>query len=104
VTTNLHWVSDKGQESSSAPVELTDFEPGADIFARFNRFGCYLGETEIVWYFNDRPYRGMTNLVGPGPWYMLMDVAVGGLVAAPSDPSIFPAPMYIRGVKVVQYG
>jgi hypothetical protein len=104
VTTNLHWVSDKGQESSSAPVELTDFEPGADIFARFNRFGCYLGETEIVWYFNDRPYRGMTNLVGPGPWYMLMDVAVGGLVAEPSDPSIFPAPMYIRGVKVVQYG
>jgi hypothetical protein len=34
---------------------------------------------------------------------MLMDVAVGGLVAAPSDPSIFPAPMYIRGVKIVQY-
>ncbi|SIO35401.1 Glycosyl hydrolases family 16 [Bradyrhizobium erythrophlei] len=104
VATNLHWVSSKGHESSSAPIKLSDFEPGADIFTRFNRFGCFLGETEIVWYFNGKPYRAMANLVGPGPWYMLMDVAVGGLVAAPSDPSAFPARMYIRGVKVVQFG
>lgn len=104
VATNLHWVSNKGHESASMPIKLSDFEPGADIFTRFNRFGCYLGNAEIVWYFNDKPYRAAANLVGPGPWYMLMDVAVGGLVATPSDPSAFPARMYIRGVRVVQFG
>lgn len=103
VATNLHWVSNTGHESASAPIKLSDFEPGADIFTRFNRFGCYLGEKEIVWYFNDRPYRAAANLVGPGPWYMLMDVAVGGLVPAPSDPFAFPARIYIRGVKVIQF-
>lgn len=103
VTTNAHWIGNKGHESSSGPIKLSDFEPDADIFARFNRFGCYLGETQIVWYFNGRPFRAMTNFVGPGPWYMLMDVAVGGQVATPSDPMAFPARMHIAGVKVVQF-
>ena len=94
----------KGHEKSSTPIKLGEIEPNADIFARFNRFGCYLGATQIVCYFNGRPYHAMPNLVGPGPWYMLMDVAVGGLVGPPVDPKDFPARMEIAGVKVVQYG
>lgn len=103
VATNVHWVSNNVHQSASAAVKLNEFERDADIFSRFNRFGCFLGKSEIVWYFNGKPYRAASNSVGPGPWYMLMDVAVGGLVAAPSDPSAFPARMYIREVKVVQF-
>ena len=84
-------------------MPLGDFEPGADIFSRFNRFGCYLGERQIVYYFNDMPYCAMPNLVGAGPWYMLMQVAVGGAVGQPSDPKAFPVRMYIGNVKVIQF-
>ena len=94
----------KGHEKSGTPIKLGEIEPNADIFARFNRFGCFLGATQIVCYFNGSPYHAMPNLVGPGPWYMLMDVAVGGLVGPPVDPKDFPARMDIAGVKVVQYG
>jgi hypothetical protein len=103
VTSSIHWRGDKGHEKSEAPIKLGEIEPNADIFARFNRFGCYLGATQIVCYFNGRPYHAMPNLVGPGPWYMLMDVAVGGLVGPPVDPKDFPARMDIAGVKVVQF-
>lgn len=103
VTTNQHWIGSKGHASASAAIKLGDVEPGADIFARFNRYGCYLGEKEVVWYFNRKPYRAMINFAGAGPWYMLMDVAVGGLVPVPSDSAAFPAPMHIRGVRVVQF-
>ncbi|MGY3499940.1 glycoside hydrolase family 16 protein [Bradyrhizobium sp. USDA 4471] len=103
VATNVHWMSNNVHQSASAPIKLDEFEPDADIFSRFNRFGCFLGKSEIVWYFNGKPYRAASNSVGSGPWYMLMDVAVGGLVAAPPNPSAFPARMYIREVKVVQF-
>jgi beta-glucanase (GH16 family) len=78
-------------------------EKDVDLFSRFNRFGCLIGRKQIVYYFNDRPYCAMPNLVGAGPWYMLMDVAVGGPAGEPSDPSAFPARMYIAGVKVIQF-
>jgi predicted heme/steroid binding protein len=103
ITSSIHWRGGKGHESYSAAVPLSHFEHGADIFERFNRLGCFIGEKQITYYFNDKPYCAMPNLVGPGPWYMLMDVAVGGLVREPSDPSAFPAPMYIAGVRVVQF-
>jgi hypothetical protein len=101
-TSSIHWQGAKGHQTYGASVPLSDFEPGADIFSRFNRFGCYLGERQIVYYFNDRPYCAMPNLVGAGPWYMLMQVAVGGAVGQPSDPKAFPVRMYIANVKVVQ--
>jgi hypothetical protein len=103
VTSSIHWRDDKGYGKSGTPVKLGEIEPNADIFARFNRFGCYLGATQIVCYFNGRPYHAMPNLVGPGPWYMLMDVAVGGLAGPPANPKDFPARMDIAGVTVVQY-
>jgi hypothetical protein len=103
VTSSIHWLQDKGHRSAGAPIKLSEVEPGADIFSRFNRYGCYLGETQIAFYFNDQPYHTMPNLVGAGPWYMLLDVAVGGLVGVPSDPKAFPARLYIAGVKIVQF-
>jgi len=103
VTSSVHWRGAEGHRSYGAEVPLNQFETDADIFSRFNRFGCYVGERQIVYYFNDRPYCAMPNLAGAGPWYMLMDVAVGGLVAQPSDPAAFPARMYIANVKVTQF-
>jgi Glycosyl hydrolases family 16 len=103
VTSSIHWRGAGGHRSYGAEVPLTQFEPDADIFSRFNRFGCYVGERQIVYYFNDRPYCAMPNLAGEGPWYMLMDVAVGGLEGQPSDPKAFPARMYIANVKVIQF-
>jgi len=73
------------------------------FFSRFNRFGCHIGRQQIVYYLNDKPYCAMPNLVGAGPWYMLMDVAVGGPAGEPGDPGAFPARMYIAGVKVIQF-
>jgi Glycosyl hydrolases family 16 len=102
-TSGIHWQGAKGHQTYGASVPLSDVEPGADIFSRFNRFGCYLGERQIVYYFNDRPYCAMPNLVGTGPWYMLMQVAVGGAVGQPSDPKAFPVRMYIANVKVIQF-
>jgi hypothetical protein len=102
-TSSIHWQGAKGHQTYGASVPLSDVEPGADIFSRFNRFGCYLGERQIVYYFNDRPYCAMPNLVGAGPWYMLMQVAVGGAVGQPSDPKAFPVRMYIANVKVIQF-
>ncbi len=92
-----------GHENSRKPIKLGEIEPNADIFARFNRFGCYLGATQIVRQFNGRPCHAMPNLVGSGAWYMLMDVAVGGLAGLPANPKDFPARMDIAGVTVVQY-
>jgi hypothetical protein len=103
ITSSIHWRGEKEHEAYGASVPLRQFEQGADIFARFNRFGCFIGEKQITYYFNGEPYCGMPNLVGAGPWYMLMDVAVGGLVREPSDPSAFPAPLHIAGVKVFQF-
>jgi hypothetical protein len=93
----------KGHEKSGTPIKLGEIEPNADIFARFTRFGCYLGATQIVCYFNRKPCHAMPNLVGSGPWYMLMDVAVGGLAGPPANPKDLPARMDIAGVTVVQY-
>ena len=59
-------------------MPLSLVEKGVDLFSRFNRFGCHIGRQQIVYYLNDKPYCAMPNLVGAGPWYMLMDVAVGG--------------------------
>ncbi len=102
-TSSIHWQGAKGHQTYGVSVPLGDFEPGADIFSRFNRFGCYLGERQIVYYFNDRPYCAMPNLVGAGPWYVLMQVAVGGAVGQPSDPKAFPVRMCIANVKVIQF-
>lgn len=93
----------KGHENSRTPVKLGETEPNADIFARFNRFRCYLGAPQIVCQFNGRPCHAMPNLVGSGAWYMLMDVAGGGLAGPPANPKDFPARMDIAGVTVVQY-
>jgi hypothetical protein len=103
ITSSIHWTSAKGHEGYGAAVPLSHLEPGADIFARFNRYGCYIGEKQILYYFNGSPYCAMPNLVGAGPWYMLMNVAVGGLVGEPKDPTAFPARMYIANVKVIQF-
>lgn len=103
ITSSIHWRSENGHDAYGATVPLSQFEHGADIFSRFNRFGCFIGEKQITYYFNGRPYCGMPNLVGSGAWYMLLDVAVGGLVREPSDPSAFPARMYIAGVKVIEF-
>ena len=54
-TSSIHWQGAKGHQTYGVSVPLGDFEPGADIFSRFNRFGCYLGERQIVYYFNDGP-------------------------------------------------
>ncbi|TFV43135.1 glycoside hydrolase family 16 protein [Bradyrhizobium niftali] len=104
VTSSIHWLGDKGHRTYGASVPLTHVEPGADIFARFNRFGCFLSERQITYYFNGKPFCAMPNLVGVGPWYMLIDVTVGGVVGQPPDASIFPARMYIASVKVIQFG
>ncbi|TYL87173.1 glycoside hydrolase family 16 protein [Bradyrhizobium cytisi] len=104
VTSSIHWLGENGHRTFGASVPLTHVEPGADIFSRFNRFGCFIGEKQIVYYFNDKPFCAMPNLLGPGSWYMLVDVAVGGIVGEPSDASAFPARMSIASVKVIQYG
>ena len=103
IFSSIHWMSDTGHKARGAAVPLSQFEQGADIFARFNRFGCYIGQDQIVYYFNDKPYCAVPNMVGPGPWYMLLDVAVGGPAGEPRDPGAFPARMYIAGVKVIQF-
>lgn len=103
VTSSIHWLGDKGHRTYGASVPLAHVEPGADIFARFNRFGCFLGENQITYYFNGRPFCAMPNLVGAGPWYVLMDVTVGGVLGEPSAPKAFPARMYLAGVRVVQF-
>lgn len=102
ITSSIHWVSEKGHQTYGATVPLAHFESDANIFSRFNRFGCLIAEKQIVYYFNGKPYCAMPNLVGPGPWYMLIDVAVGGVAGEP-DPRAFPAAMQIAGVKVVQF-
>jgi hypothetical protein len=103
VTSSIHWEGKEGHRTYGASVPLAHLEPGADLFSRFNRLGCFLGEKQISYYFNGRPFCAMPNLVGPGPWYMLLDVTVGGVVGEPSDPMSFPSRMYIAGVKVVQF-
>lgn len=103
VFSSVHWGDRKNHQVRSAPVPLSLIEPGADIYARRNRFGCYLGEKQIVYYFNDKPYCAMPNMMGRGPWYMLLNVAVGGIVGRPPDPTAFPAKMTIGGVKVLQH-
>lgn len=104
ITSSIHWrAGEKGHEAYGTSVPLRHVEPEADIFGRFNRFGCLIGETQIVYYFNGKPYCAMPNLVGAGPWFMLLDVAVGGLVGEPRNPKAFPARMHVAGVKVVQF-
>ncbi|WP_456802496.1 glycoside hydrolase family 16 protein [Bradyrhizobium sp. USDA 4474] len=104
ITSSIHWRGgEKGHETYGTSVPLRRVEPEADIFERFNRFGCLIGEKQIVYYFNRKPYCAMPNLVGAGPWFMLLDVAVGGLVGEPRDPTAFPARMLVAGVKVVQF-
>ncbi|MBR0697922.1 family 16 glycosylhydrolase [Bradyrhizobium lablabi] len=103
IFSSIHWEGEKGPDARGAAMPLGLVEEGVDLFSRFNRFGCLIGKQKIVYYLNDKPYCAMPNLVGAGPWYMLMDVAVGGPAGEPSDPSAFPARMYIDGVKVVQF-
>lgn len=103
VTSSIHWLGDQGHRTYGASVPLTHVEPGADVFARFNRFGCLIGEKQITYYFNDKPFCAMPNLVGAGPWYVLIDVTVGGVLGEPSDSKAFPARMHVAGVKVVQF-
>lgn len=103
VTSSIHWLGEQGHRTYGASVPLTHVEPGADVFAKFNRFGCLLGEKQITYYFNDKPFCAMPNLVGAGPWYVLIDVTVGGVVGEPNDPEAFPARMHVAGVKIVQF-
>lgn len=100
VTSSLHWGDRKSHRTYGTTFPLGRVAPHADIFARYNRFGCYLGERRIVFYFNDQPYCAIPNQVGPGPWYMLLNVAVGGFAGKALDPAQFPARMSIAGVKV----
>ncbi|MET4045477.1 hypothetical protein ABIC03_007214 [Bradyrhizobium sp. RT6a] len=103
VTSSIHWLGEQGHRTYGASVPLTHVEPGADVFAKFNRFGCLLGEKQITYYFNDKPFCAMPNLVGAGPWYVLIDVTVGGVLGEPSDPKAFPARMHVAAVKVAQF-
>ena len=103
IFSSIHWKGEKGPDARGAAMPLGLVEDGANLFSRFNRFGCLIGKQQIVYYFNDKPYCAMPNLVGAGPWYMLMDVAVGGPAGEPSDPGAFPARLYIAGVKVIQF-
>jgi hypothetical protein len=103
IFSSIHWQGEKGPDARGAAMPLSLVEKGVDLFSRFNRFGCHIGRQQIVYYLNDKPYCAMPNLVGAGPWYMLMDVAVGGPAGEPGDPGAFPARMYIAGVKVIQF-
>ena len=103
IFSSIHWKGEKGPDARGAAMPLGLVEEGANLFSRFNRFGCLIGKQQIVYYLNDKPYCAMPNLVGAGPWYMLMDVAVGGPADEPSDPAAFPARMHIAGVKVIQF-
>jgi len=103
IFSSIHWKGEKGPDARGAAMPLGLVEEGASLFSRFNRFGCLIGTQQIVYYFNDKPYCAMPNLVGAGPWYMLLDVAVGGPAGEPENPSAFPARMHIAGVKVSQF-
>ncbi|WGS18270.1 MULTISPECIES: family 16 glycosylhydrolase [unclassified Bradyrhizobium] len=103
IFSSIHWKGEKGPDARGTAMPLGLVEEGANLFSRFNRFGCLIGKQQIVYYLNDKPYCAMPNLVGAGPWYMLMDVAIGGPAGEPSDPSAFPARMHIAGVKVIQF-
>jgi Glycosyl hydrolases family 16 len=103
IFSSIHWKGEKGPDARGAAMPLGLVEEGANLFSRFNRFGCLVGEQQIVYYVNHKPYCVMPNRVGAGPWYMLMDVAVGGPAGEPSDPGAFPARMYVAGVKVIQF-
>ncbi|WBL80323.1 family 16 glycosylhydrolase [Bradyrhizobium xenonodulans] len=103
LTSSIHWTGQQGHRTYGASVPLAHLEPGADLFSKFNRLGCLIGENQITYYFNGKPFCAMPNLVGAGPWYMLLDVTVGGVLGEPSDPKSFPARMHVAGVKVVQF-
>lgn len=104
ITSSIHWGGKQGHRTYGASVPLTHLEQGADIFSRFNRFGCLLGEKQITYYFNGKPFCAMPNLVGIGSWYMLIDVAVGGVVGEPPEPNMFPARFHIANIRVIQFG
>ncbi|OAF16755.1 hypothetical protein AXW67_11955 [Bradyrhizobium neotropicale] len=103
IFSSIHWKGEKGPDARGAAMPLGLIEEGVDLFSRFNRFGCFIGEQQLIYYLNGRPYCAMPNRVGAGPWYMLMDVAVGGPAGEPNGPGGFPARMYIAGVKVIQF-
>lgn len=100
VYSSLHWMEKDKHKVHSAPVPLHQFEDGADIFSKYNRFGCFLGERQVTFYFNDKPYCGIPNRSGKGPWYLLINIAVGGLVPRPTSIEEFPARLAISRVRV----
>ena len=100
----LHYDDDGHRMSGAVPYRLNK-----GIFAeQFHVFEIEWNEQEIIWYVDGQPYSTVsitdeTMEEFHGPFYILLNIAVGGTAAGrPDDSTPFPALMYVDWVRVYQ--
>ncbi|WP_194920118.1 family 16 glycosylhydrolase [Novosphingobium sp. NBM11] len=75
------------------------YDTGSDL-TQYHTYGVKVTDTEIVWYFDDREVRRVSNVDFKRPAYMLLNLAVGGeWPGAPDKTTRFPAHMKIDWVR-----
>ncbi len=82
------------------------YNVGVDITQSFNTYGVDIEPTGITYYFDGKPYATCpANSETDKPFYMLVNLAVGGPGSWPSTPdmsNVWPANMYIEYVRAYQ--
>jgi beta-glucanase (GH16 family) len=76
---------------------------GVDLSADFHTYGVNIEPDKITWYFDRKPYASChPNPDTNKPFYMLINLAVGGWPGSPDANTPFPAYMYIDYVRAYQ--
>jgi beta-glucanase (GH16 family) len=100
---SLHGPGYSGGEAITGYFELG----GGRFDTEFHVFSVEWTDGDIVWYVDDRPYHRVRRRDVPGPWvfdqpfFLLLNVAVGGTFVGPPDQTTpFPQTMLIDWVRV----
>ncbi|TCL64120.1 family 16 glycosylhydrolase [Rhizobium sp. BK251] len=96
VGTTVHWKADSGAHTM---FSLRLPQLGIDI-AQPHVWGVYWGQQAATFFCDDVPYMTVPNVFPSKDCYLMLNIAVGGLVTKPADPATFPARMPVEWVKV----
>jgi beta-glucanase (GH16 family) len=94
----LHYVSNGMHESDGAPYTMP-----ADGSLDFHTYAVKWAPGVIVWYVDGVEVRRVTHDVPGEPFYVLVDLAIGGYwPGSPDDTTVFPAYMQVDYVRAFQ--